>query len=182
MTTSVYAKRYASAIFRTALESKELNRWQSDIRKVDELLGDKALCSLLESQNTSGEDKGKVLSQRLGPVNPLIIKLVSTLTAKGKLSLVADVAEEFQRLADSYRGIEGAETAEVTTAITLDEAYQLKLAQRITDIFGKPVVLKTKVDPAILGGIVIRVGDKLIDGSLRSKLEALRKELGRAAK
>jgi F-type H+-transporting ATPase subunit delta len=182
MTTSVYAKRYATAIFRTALESKELNRWQSDIRKVGELLQDKALFSLLENQQATGDEKASVLSQRLGPVNPLVIKLVSSLAAKGKLALVTDVADEFQRLADSYRGIEGAETAEVTTAIPLDESYQLKLAQRITDIVGKPVILKTKVDPAILGGVVIRVGDKLIDGSIRSKLEALRKELSRVSK
>ena len=59
---------------------------------------------------------------------------------------------------------------------------QLKLAQRITEIIGKTVVLKPKVDPKIIGGIIIRVGDKLIDGSIRSKLAALRKDLGGVAK
>jgi F-type H+-transporting ATPase subunit delta len=70
----------------------------------------------------------------------------------------------------------------VVTAIPLDSDYQLKLAQRITDIVGKPVILKMLVDPSIIGGIVIRVGDKLIDGSLRTKLAALKKELGGVAK
>jgi F-type H+-transporting ATPase subunit delta len=112
----------------------------------------------------------------------MIIKLVAILSAGGKLTLVSEIAEEYQRLVDNYRGIEGAETAEVTTAIQLDTDYQLKLAQRITEIFGKPVILKTIVDPSIIGGIVIRVGDKLIDGSLRTKLAALKKELGGVAK
>jgi F-type H+-transporting ATPase subunit delta len=55
------------------------------------------------------------------------------------------------------------------------------VAQRITEIIGKPVLLKPKVDPAIIGGIIIRVGDKLIDGSIRSKLAALKKDLGGVA-
>jgi F-type H+-transporting ATPase subunit delta len=182
MTISVHARRYARTIFRMAQEKKELTRWQSDLRRIDSLLGDKALYTLLENQQAPWADKVKVLSPRLGEVNPLILKLVAQLSARGKLALVGEIAEEYQRLVDSYRGIEGAETAEVVTAIPLDSDYQLKLAQRITDIVGKPVILKTLVDPSIIGGIVIRVGDKLIDGSLRTKLAALKKELGGVAK
>jgi F-type H+-transporting ATPase subunit delta len=115
-------------------------------------------------------------------VNPMVIKLVLLLATKGRLALIDDVAEEYQTLVDNYRGIEGTEVAEVTTAIALDDEYQLKLAQRITEIIGKPVVLKSRVDSNIVGGIIIRVGDKLIDGSIRSKLAALRKDLGGVAK
>jgi F-type H+-transporting ATPase subunit delta len=114
-------------------------------------------------------------------VNPLVIKLVLLLATKGKLAALDDIAEEYQMLVDNYRGIEGTAIAEVTTAVPLDEDYQLKIAQRITEIIGKPVLLRPKVDPAILGGIIIRVGDKLIDGSIRSKLAALRKDLGGVA-
>lgn len=182
MAVSVYARRYARTIFRMALDKKELNLWQSDLRKMDSLLEDKALTALLENQQVKWAEKEKTLSQRLGEVNPLALKLVAMLTAKGKLAQVSEISMEYQRLLDMYRGVEGVETAEVTTAIPLDADYQLKLAERITKIVDKPIVLKTKVDPAILGGIVIRVGDRLIDGSLRSKLEALRKELGGATK
>jgi F-type H+-transporting ATPase subunit delta len=111
-------------------------------------------------------------------VNPLAIKLVLLLSAKDRLSIIDDIAEGYQALVDNYRGIEGAEVAEVTTAIPLDDEYQLRVAQRITEIIGKPIMLKPKVDPGIIGGIIIRVGDKLIDGSIRSKLAALRKDLG----
>jgi F-type H+-transporting ATPase subunit delta len=182
MTISVHARRYARTIFRMAQENKELTRWQSDLRKIDGILGDKALRTLLENQQIPWAEKEKYLAPRLGDVNPQILKLVALLSARSKLALVSEIAEEYQRLLDSYRGIEGAETAEVVTAITLDNDFQLKLAQRITDIIGKPVILKTLVDPTIIGGIVIRVGDKLIDGSLRTKLAALKKELGGVVK
>jgi len=164
-----------------ALENKDINRWQSDLRKVDALMRDTALLSLVNNPRISGEEKSQNLKQRLGDVNPLAIKLVLLLAAKDKLAALDDIAEEYQALVDNYRGIEGTEIAEVTTAIPLDNDYQLKIAQRITDIVGKPVLLRPKVDPAIIGGIIIRVGDKLIDGSIRSKLAALKKDLGGVA-
>ena len=182
MTSNVYARRYSRAIFRMALENKEINRWQSDLRKAATLLRDQALFTLIAHPKVTNEEKTRTLSQRLGDVNPLAIKLVLMLAVKNRLTSIDDIADEFQRMVDNYRGVEGTEIAEITTAIPLDNDYQLKLAQRITEIIGKPVMLKLKVDTSIIGGIIIRVGDKLIDGSVRSKLEALRKDLGGVAK
>ncbi|MDD5289048.1 MAG: ATP synthase F1 subunit delta [Dehalococcoidales bacterium] len=182
MTSNAYARRYSQAIFRMAQESKDLNQWQSDLRKVASLTRDQALFSRIADLKVPGDERKTILSQRIGEVNPLAIKLALLLASKGRLALLDDIAEEYQSLVDNYRGIEGTETAEVTTAIPLDNEYQLKLAQRVTEIVGKPVVLKTKVDPKIIGGIIIRVGDKLIDGSVRSKLAALKKDLGGVAK
>ncbi|MFC1864524.1 ATP synthase F1 subunit delta [Chloroflexota bacterium] len=179
MADSTYAKRYSQAVFRIALERQELNRWQSDLRKIASIVKDEALFPLLENPEVGFDNKAKVLSDRLGDINPLALKLVSFLVAKGRLSMIDDVADEYQRLLDNYRGIEGADIAEVTTAIPLDDEDRLRLAQRITNIVGKPVVLKPKVDSSLIGGIIIRVGDTLIDGSVRSKLEALKRELVR---
>jgi F-type H+-transporting ATPase subunit delta len=164
-----------------ALQEKDLNRWQTDLRKVATLLKDSALAALIANPKITGEEKSKTLAQRLGEINPLVIKLVLLLATKGKVAAIDDIAEEYQALVDNFRGIEGTEIAEITTAIPLDDADKLKIAQRITEIVGKPVQLRPKVDPAIIGGIIIRVGDKLIDGSLRSKLAALRKDLGGVA-
>ena len=181
MTVTTYARRYSQSIFRMALQEKDLNRWQTDLRKVATLLKDSALAALIADPKITGEEKSKTLAQRLGEINPLAIKLLLLLAAKGKLAAIDDIAEDYQTLVDNYRGIEGTEIAEITTAIPLDDADKLKIAQRITEIVGKPVQLRPKVDPAIIGGIIIRVGDKLIDGSLRSKLAALRKDLGGVA-
>jgi F-type H+-transporting ATPase subunit delta len=178
MSSSVDAMRYSKALFRIALDEKKLNRCQSDLRKIASVVDDASLFKLLESNKVSFDNKVKELVGRLGDINPLVLKLLSQLMAKGRLSMIKDIADEYQRLLDNYHGIEGAEVAEVTTAVSLDDERKLNLAQRITDIFGKPVVLKHTVDSSVIGGIIIRVGDKLIDGSIRSKLKALKKELG----
>jgi len=179
MANSTYARRYSQAVFRIALDSKELNRWQSDLRKIASLAKDAALFALLENPEVSFDNKAKVLSERLGDINPLALKLVSLLVTKGKLGMIGDIADEYQRLVDNYRGIEGAEVAEVTTALPLDDEDKLRLAQRLTSLVGKPVVLKPKVDSRLIGGVIIRVGDKLIDGSIRNKLLTLKRDLER---
>lgn len=180
MPASSYARRYSQAIFRTARESKALNAWQSTLRRLAGVVRDRALFARLQDPKVSDDDRAKLLTERLGEIDPLALKMVSMLAAKGRLDVVEEIADEYQRLLDSYRGVEGTEVAEITTAIPLDDDYQLKLAQRLTSILGKPVVLRTKVDPGLIGGIVIRVGDKLIDGSIRSRLEALKKTLSGA--
>ena len=182
MVGTIYAKRHAQAVFKAALEGKELNRWQSDLRKIASLVKDETLFALLQNPEVNFDDKAKVLSERLGDINPQALKLVSELVVKGGLDMVDDIIDEYQRLADNYRGVEGVDVAEVTTAIPLDDEDKLSLAQRLTSLAGNTVVLKVKVDASLIGGIVIRIGDKLIDGSIRSKLEALKRELSVAAK
>ena len=182
MVDSTYAIQQAQEIFKTALENNELNKWQSALRKISRLTRDTALVSLLENPEVSLDDKAQELSGRLGETDPQVIRLLSELVARGRLSAAEDIYDEYQRLVDSHRGIEGTVTAEVTTAIPLDDEDSLKIARRLTSIAGKPVVLKQKVDPKLIGGIIIKIGDKLIDGSIRSKLDALRREIGRTAK
>lgn len=182
MASSIYVRRYAQAVFRMAVEQKELNVWQSDLRKVASIIRDEAFFSLLGNRDVPFDEKAKALSERLGEIHPMALKLVSMLVARGRLGMIADISNEYQQLLDNYRGVEGAQVAEVTTAIPLDDDDKLRLAQRITDMAGKPVVLRTKVDPCVIGGIIIRIGDKLIDGSIRSKLASLRRELGGVGK
>lgn len=177
MANSAYAIQQAQEVFKTALGKRELNKWQSDLRRIASLVKDTTLLALLENAEVSLDDKAKVLSERLGEVNPEALKLVSKLIAKGRLAVIGDISDEYQRLLDNHHGIEGVEIAEVTTAIPLDDDDRLRLAQRLTSIVGGPVVLKSKVDSNLIGGIIIRVGDKLIDGSIRSKLAALKKEM-----
>jgi len=87
---------------------------------------------------------------------------------------VGDIADEYQRLLDSYRGIE---QAEVITAVPLGDEGKLKLGKRLAAVFDKKVVLKSGVDSSLIGGIIVRIGGKLIDGSTRSRLESLKREL-----
>ena len=182
MADSAYSIKRAQDIFKTALKNKELNRWQADLRKVASLTKDATLVKIIESPGISFDDKAKVLSERLGEIHPKIIELIAELIGKNRLTSIDEISDEYQRLVDNYHGIEGAEIAEITTAIPLEDEDKLKIAQRITSIVGKPVVLKANVDASLVGGIIIKVGDKLIDGSIRSKLQALKREMGTITK
>jgi F-type H+-transporting ATPase subunit delta len=170
-----YAKRYSQAVFEIALERKELDRWQSDLSKIAGLREDTTLFAWLENPRFHFDIKARFLSERLGDINPLALNLACLLVARGRLSIAGNIADEYQRLLDSYRGIE---QAEVTTAIPLDDEDKRSLAERLGAVIGKKVVLKPKVDPSVIGGIVARIGDKLLDGSTSTKLLTLKRELG----
>jgi F-type H+-transporting ATPase subunit delta len=176
------AIQHAKEIFKTALEKNELNTWQADLRNLANLARDKTLVASLESPDSSIENKAKLLAERLGEAKPDVLKIVSELIEKGRLTELDDISYEYQRLLDVHRGIEGTETAEITTAVPLDDEYILDISKRLTEMAGKPVVVNTKVDPGLVGGIIIKVGDKVIDGSIKSKLATLKRELGRAVK
>ncbi len=174
MAKKSFARRYSQAVFDIAREKNELDKWQSDLKKIATLADDVEFIALLENPKVRFEDKAKILAKGLGDVNPLALNLVYLLVTKGRFGMVADIADEYQRLLDSYRGIE---QAEVTTAIELDDEERRKLEERLETVVGKKVVLKPRIDPSVLGGIVARVGGKLLDGSTRSKLVALKKAL-----
>lgn len=173
-----YARRYSQAVFKIALENKELDRWQTDLDKIVSLSEDATFVAFLESPKFRFDEKAKLLSERLGNINPLALNLVYLLVARGRFSMVGDIADGYQRLADSYHGIE---PAEVTTAVSLDNEDKRRLSKYLGDIVGKKIVLKPEVDSSLVGGIVARVGGKLLDGSTRSKLEALKRELAGTA-
>jgi len=166
-------RRYAQAVFEIALEKKELERWQSDFDKVVDAISDNTFLAVLESPKIKFEDKSRLMA-RLGDISPLALNLVMLLVTRGGVNMMGEIAEEYRRRLDEYHGVQ---TAEVVTAIPLDNKDNERLSDTLGTMTGKKVVLKSGVDPEILGGIVARVGGKLLDGSTRSKLIALKKEL-----
>ena len=177
MARKAYARRYAQAVFEIALETKELERWQSDLSQVVSVLGDAAFRAALESPKLHFEDKSRLISTQLSQVSPLALNLVRLLVSRGRLDIINNIADEYQRLLDSYQGIE---RAEVITAVPITAEYEQKLAKHLGGVVGKKVVLKTEIDPGVVGGFIARVGGKLLDGSSRSRLDALKRELAGA--
>jgi len=161
-------------VFTIALERNELDRWQSDLRKIASLVQDEAVLAWLESPKLHFEEKSKLLSEQLGDINPLALNLTYLLVTKGRAGMIGEIADEYQRLLDSYHGIE---QAEVTTAVPLDDKDKSRLAEYLGTAVGKKVVLKPEVDSSLVGGIIARISGKLLDGSTRSRLLALRNEL-----
>jgi F-type H+-transporting ATPase subunit delta len=169
-----YARRYAQAVFSIAREKKELERWQSDLDRIAALGKDATVMALFENPKVRFEDKARILSEGLGDISPLALNLVYLLVSRGRLAMIGDIAGEYRRLLDGYHGIE---RAEVTTAVVLDDKDKARLEEQLGAVVGKKVVVETKVDKSLIGGIVARVGGRLLDGSTLSRLAAMRKAL-----
>jgi F-type H+-transporting ATPase subunit delta len=167
-------KRYAQAVFEIALERNELDQWQSELAKLVRLVEDAALVTALASPQFPFKEKAKLLTEAAGKLNPRVLNLAFLLIARGRLDIIGQIAAEYQKLVDSHRGIE---RAEVTTAIPLDKEDKLKLTKHLEAVVGRKVLIEPEVDSGVVGGFVARIGDKLLDGSTRSKLTALKREL-----
>ena len=168
------ARRYARAVFELD-EKDQIAEWQDDLDKIISIGEDATIAAYLENPNIHFEDKARLLHERLGGVNPMVLNLVYVLLTRSRLDMLPDIAAEYQRLVDDYQGVE---RAEVTTASPLDDETRKKLSREIGRLIGKKVILKTEcVNPDLIGGVVVKVAGKLLDGSTRGKLAALKKEI-----
>jgi F-type H+-transporting ATPase subunit delta len=170
----VAAKRHAQAAFQIALERDELEIWRGDLERLSVLVEDPLIFAFLESPRINFKEKAGILRQGLEGVNPLVINLTLLMVARGRLDLVADMVLEYGWLVDEHQGIAH---AEVATAVPIELKEKDKLVRYLGDLVGLKIALTDRVDPSIIGGLVARVGDKIIDGSTRSRLHALRASL-----
>lgn len=170
---------YARAVFELALGKSELERWRVDLSKIANIAADEELMALLEKPELSLDAKKGLLEKRLGEVNPLALNLAGLLVSRDRLKIAGDISQEYERLLDAHYGIEH---AEVVTVLPLNEEDKERLSSRLEEITGRKFAIDAKVDPAIVGGLIIKIGDRVIDSSLRSRLEALRKNLVEAGR
>ncbi len=168
------ARRYARAVFDIAVASGDVDGWLRDLRSIQSFLGQADVSMLLENPAIPLAEKQAVVDQGLARLGQLQRNFVYVLIANGRVSQIDGIVAEFQRLVNDYRGVA---VAEVTTAVPLDERETRVVAGQIEALLGKKVVLEKRVDPSILGGVVARIGDRLIDGSLAGQLAALRNQL-----
>jgi F-type H+-transporting ATPase subunit delta len=177
VTTSI--KRYSQAVFEIALESNKLKEWQSNLAKIAKLVEVDEFVGLAGNPKVPFDMKTKLVQEILGKTNPMVLNLVYLLISKGKLKTANLISEEYDRLLNEHYGIK---SAEVTTAIPLDNVEKEKLSQNLETLIGKKVSMQVQVDPDILGGFIARIDDSLIDGSIRNRLELLKKRLAETGK
>jgi F-type H+-transporting ATPase subunit delta len=168
------SKWHAQAVFEIALENNELERWQSDLKIMGERLADPRLTSLLENPKVPFSEKKQVLETVLAGIGPLAMNLAFLLVAKNRLGMLADIIVEYGHLVDAHQG---REHAEVTTAVSLEEREKQMIDTKLGEALQKEVVVSTRVDPEIVGGMVVRIGDQLIDGSIHARLQSLKRSL-----
>ena len=174
MRIDLAAKRYAQAAFSVALEQGDPGGWLPDLDALSDLVAQPEAAAVLQSDRVPDAEKDVLLKAALPGVDPSVLNLARLLIAKRRVRLAGQVRDEFGSLLDEH---EGRARAIVTTAVPLTDQQKAEVAGRLGIVTGKKVSVEEAVDPDILGGLVARVGDTLIDGSTRSRLIALRKSL-----
>ncbi len=175
---AVAAKRYAEAVFSLAQEQDRLDEWYEQLATVADTLVSTELIPHLQTPGLAPEQRLTLLDRVIPPVDPLLHNLVALLLSKSALPLISGIAGEYRRLIDRHRGVQ---RARVKTAVALEPAEEARIASRLREITGGEVVVDLEVDESILGGFVARVGDKLIDGSTKSRLLQLKGALREGA-
>jgi F-type H+-transporting ATPase subunit delta len=162
--------RYAQALWLAQLE-----RWQQAFDQLSKVLADAELAALLADGNKSGADKAAALAKLLPADFPAeIANLIKVMADAGDSTLVADVAG---RIAQIASGRSQSLKAEITSAIELSDSEMDKLRKRLTDEYGAGLTFSFAVDPSLMGGLRVRVGDRLIDNSVATRLATLRESI-----
>lgn len=175
MLKGAIARRYAEAIFGLALKQNTLDRTLEDVQGIAQLFSKHTLAYLLREPKVPAQRKEKVLREGLGDkVLPTSLNLALLIVQRGLVDLMPNIAQELERMALDHKN---QARAEVTTAAPMDEKQQALVQQALERKTGKTILLQTKVNPEILGGVVARVGDQVIDGSVQQRLQALRRQL-----
>jgi F-type H+-transporting ATPase subunit delta len=169
------ARRYAEAAFQVAMRDDTLTAWRAELDLAAEIAADPRALTVLANPAIPTDRRVEVLTELLGGhLSRPVLNLIHLLLRRGRIEELPRVAAEFRRLDDARQGITHA-TATSAAALSPDEVRAI--TARLEQSTGGRVALDVEVDPSLLGGLIVRVGDRLIDGSVRGRLERLRNQL-----
>jgi F-type H+-transporting ATPase subunit delta len=175
MLKGAIARRYAGAIFDLAIKQNTLDRTLEDVKGIAQLFAMRKLSYLLREPNIPAKRKEAAIRQSLADkVLPTSLNLALLVIQRELVEAMPNIATELEQRVLDYRN---QAVAEVTTATPLDTSQQALVKQALEKQTGKTIIMHTRIDPSIMGGVVARVGDQVIDGSVRNRLIALQQEL-----
>ncbi len=175
------AGRYASALFELATDENAVGDVERDLNTFQQLFDESSdLRGVLASPVLSTEDQGKAVAAVLAKMNASTVttNLFQLITKNRRLSIAPDVVRAFRALAAKARG---EVTAEVISAAPLNDEQTAELKATLKESVGKDVQLSTEVDPSLLGGLVVKIGSRMVDSSLRTKLATMKAALTSSA-
>ena len=175
MRESRAAIRYAKAVLSLSTDLKQADKINEDMLLIySTIIGSKELQSLLKSPVVKSNVKKSALLAVFSNINKTSQSLIKQLIDNKRLPLLLEVAKQYTILFDLSKG---SEIARVTTAIPLTKELEQKVLEKVKEITGKNVTLDNTIDPTIIGGFILRVGDKQFDASISGKMNNLRREL-----
>ncbi len=175
MSETLAAYRYAKAVMDLAVESKQADALEKDMRQVREAIAESEdLRDLLGNPVVNTAEKLKALKAVFASAKPMTQKLFDVLGENKRIGLLDTVAHQFILL---YEKMQGQDVALVTTAVPLSAAQEKSILSQLKKITGKETSLKNEVDPELIGGFVLRVGDLEYNASVAGKLDHLKREL-----
>jgi F-type H+-transporting ATPase subunit delta len=166
--------RYATALFELARDEKSIDAVKADLDKFETMLSESAdLTRLVRSPVFAADVQLKALSAVLDQagISGIAANFLKVLTNNRRLFAVADVIRAFRALVARFKG---EASAEVTVAEPLSDKNLDALKAALNQVSGKDVTLNVKVDPSIIGGLVVKLGSRMVDSSLRTKLNSIK--------
>jgi F-type H+-transporting ATPase subunit delta len=171
------AKRYVQAVVELAREQGSFDTWQRDLGALRAAVSDPSVRSFIDNPSIQASSKNEALESVLGASSPEARNLVHMLVARGRTGIIQDLADLFDEAVLAENGIA---LVDVTTAEELDTAGQELVRAQLSRLLGKNIQLRLHVDPEIIGGVVAKTGDRVIDGSVVNQLRRLRARLAAA--
>lgn len=171
------AKRYAAALF-SSCSAKELEQISEALLQFSALWedNDQLRGALLNPINPAAQRKAALqeLAENICPSKPLFLNFLTLLLENRRLESISQIAAVFNQLVEQFNGLL---TLEVVTAFPLSHAESAEMEVQIAKALGRSATIKWQIDPEIIGGLVVKTGDRLLDGSVRNMLERARENL-----
>lgn len=168
------ARRYAKAVFELARQDRQVELWSERLAKVRDLLADPEVEAVLTNPTIPSQRREALVATAPHLFDTEATNLARLLIESGRTREAADIAEEYERLADEAAG---RVRATVTTAIVLDREERDRVERVLSKHLDKEVKLSVVVDPRILGGLKLQYGDRIVDASVAARLQQLRRRL-----
>ncbi len=168
------ARRYAEAALEIGRADGTLDQWERDLARLSAALADDQLRTLAEHPAVPYAEKERVIRRVAGDVSPEALNLVLLMIRRGRPRAIPRMVEHFANLVRRERGVS---LAEVRTALPLDATQRDAVMERLHELTGDEIEINEVVDESLIGGITVRIGDRLYDASVRSRLERLRARL-----
>ncbi len=180
MRDTTVARNYAEALFTIAEKHGKQDAFAASLSAVGEMLdGNAAIRSFLQTPKVDLVAKKKALRSAFeGRVDPLVVNFLLVVLQKRRQRLISEIGREFSKLLDEKMG---RVHVQVTLAHAADAATEQAITKELSRILGRTAIPHITVDPKIVGGIVVRFGDSILDGSVRRRLAGLRNRLYEAA-